>query len=47
MIIPNYLYFPKIYDLASLYGPIASGTNVDPTSQVCLSAMLLLPIVEN
>jgi hypothetical protein len=29
----------------SLYGPIASGASVDPTSQVCSSAILVLPIV--
>jgi hypothetical protein len=28
-------------------GPIASGTSVDPTSQVCLSTMLVLSIVGN
>jgi hypothetical protein len=40
------LYFLKIYIHTSLYGPIASGASVDPTSQVCLSATLVLPIVE-
>jgi hypothetical protein len=40
------LYFPKIFCHTSLYGPIASGTSVDPNSQVCLSTMLALPIVE-
>jgi hypothetical protein len=39
--------FPKIYVHTSLYGPIASGASVDPTSQVCFSTMLLLPIVGN
>jgi hypothetical protein len=28
------LYFPKIFNYTSLYGPIASGASVDPTSQV-------------
>jgi hypothetical protein len=41
------LYFLKIYNHTSLYGPIASGASVDPTSQVCWSAMLVLPIAEN
>jgi hypothetical protein len=41
------LHFLKIYNHTSLYGPIASGTSVDPTSQICLSAMLVLPIVGN
>jgi hypothetical protein len=41
------LYFPQIYNYTSLCGPIASGTSVDPTSQVCSSAMLVLPIAEN
>jgi hypothetical protein len=43
------LYFPKIYNYTSLSGPISSGTIVDPTSQVCLSAiaMLVLKIVGN
>jgi hypothetical protein len=49
LLLKNYytkvLYFPKIH--ASLYGPIASGASVDPTSQVCSSAMLVFPIVEN
>jgi hypothetical protein len=38
------LYFLKIH--TSLHGPIASGASVNPTSQVCSSAMLVLPIVE-
>jgi hypothetical protein len=41
------LYFPKIFNHTSLYGPIASGASVDPTSQVCSSAMLVLTIVGN
>jgi hypothetical protein len=28
------LYFPKVYNHTSLYDPIVSGANVDPTSQV-------------
>jgi hypothetical protein len=28
------LYFPKIYNHTSLYGPIASGTSVDPTTSL-------------
>jgi hypothetical protein len=39
------LYFSKIYNHTSLYDPIASGASDDPTSQVCSSAMLVLPIV--
>jgi hypothetical protein len=41
------LYFPKIYDIASLYGPIPSGASVDPATQVLSPAMLVLPIVGN
>jgi hypothetical protein len=41
------LYFLKIYNRTSLYGPTVRGTSVDSTSQVCLSTMLVLPIVEN
>jgi hypothetical protein len=41
------LYFPKIYNRTSSYGPIASAVSVDPTSQVRSSAMLVLPIVGN
>jgi hypothetical protein len=44
---PKVLYFPKIYNHTSLYGPIASGTSVDPTLQVCLAAMMVFPIVGN
>jgi hypothetical protein len=40
------LYFPKIYNHTSLCGPTASGASVDPTSQVCLPAMLVLPVVK-
>jgi hypothetical protein len=40
-------YFPKIFYHTSLYGPIASGASVDPTSQVCWPAMLVLTIVGN
>jgi hypothetical protein len=41
------LYFLKIYNQTLLYGPIASGASVDPISQVCSSAMLVLPTTEN
>jgi hypothetical protein len=44
---PNGLYFPKIYNQTSLYDPVASGTNVDPTTKVCSSAMSVLPIDGN
>jgi hypothetical protein len=36
------MYFPKIHNHTSLYGPIISGTSVDTTSQVCLSAVVVL-----
>jgi hypothetical protein len=38
--------FQKIYCLTSLYGPIASGASVDPTSQVCSSAMSVCRLYE-
>jgi hypothetical protein len=41
------LYFPKISYHTSLYGPIASGSSVDPTSQACSTAMLVSPIAGN
>jgi hypothetical protein len=41
------LYFSKIYNPTSLYGPTASGVSVDPTSQVFSPAMMVLPIVGN
>jgi hypothetical protein len=41
------LYFLKICNHTSSYVPTTSGANVDPTSQVCSSAMLVLPIVGN
>jgi hypothetical protein len=41
------LYFMKVSNHTSLYGPVASGASADPTSQVCSSAVLVLPIVEN
>jgi hypothetical protein len=44
---PPCFYFPKIKKHTSLYGPIASGASVGPTSQVCSSNMLVSPIVEN
>jgi hypothetical protein len=43
----EFCYFPKIYNHTSLYGPGASGASVDATSQICSSAMLVLPIVGN
>jgi hypothetical protein len=39
------LYIPKIFCHTSLCGPIASGASVDPTSQICSFAMLVLLIV--
>jgi hypothetical protein len=36
----------KIYNHISLYDPVVMGTNVDPISQVCMPAMLVLLIVE-
>jgi hypothetical protein len=39
--------FSKICNHTSLYGPIESGASVNSTSQVCLSAMLVLLIVGN
>jgi hypothetical protein len=41
------LYFPKIYNYTSLNGPNANYASIDPTSQVCSSAMLVLLIVGN
>jgi hypothetical protein len=41
------LYVPQIYNQTSLYGPVASDAIVGPTSQVCSSHILLLPIVRN
>jgi hypothetical protein len=41
------LYFPKIYNHTSLNVPTASSTSVNSTSQVCPSAMLVLPTVED
>jgi hypothetical protein len=41
------VYFSKIYNHTSLYDPIVSGANVDPTSQVRSSAMLVLLLVVN
>jgi hypothetical protein len=45
----KFLYFPKIYNRSgtSLYCPVASGTSVDPTSQVWVSTMLVLLFVGN
>lgn len=40
------LYFLKIYNHTSLRGPTASGTSGYPTSKVCTSTMLVLPIVK-
>jgi hypothetical protein len=33
--------------ITALYDPIVSGTSVDSTLQVCLSTMLVLPIIGN
>jgi hypothetical protein len=41
------LYFLKIFYQTSLFVPVASGASVDPTSQVCSSVVLVLPIVGN
>jgi hypothetical protein len=41
------VYFPKNYNHTLLYGCILSDAIVDPNSQVCSSAMLVLPIVGN
>jgi hypothetical protein len=41
------LYVLNIYNHTSFYGLTASGVSVNPTSQVCSSAMLVLPIVGN
>jgi hypothetical protein len=41
------LPFLKIENHTSLYDPTSSGATVDPTSQVCLSALLVLLIAEN
>jgi hypothetical protein len=43
----KFCIFQKSFFHASLYGPTASGTGINPTSQVCLSAMLVLLIVGN
>jgi hypothetical protein len=39
------VFFYFLYTL--LYDPTASGTSVDPTSQVHSSTMLVLPIIQN
>lgn len=36
------LYFPNVYNHASLYEPFAGDANVDPAQQVWSSAMLVL-----
>jgi hypothetical protein len=36
-------HFPKIYTHTSVYDPTASSASVDPTSQVCSSAILVIP----
>jgi hypothetical protein len=41
------LYFLKTFHHTSLYGPTASGARADPSSQVCSSTMLVLPILDN
>lgn len=35
-------YFSRILNHKSLYGPVASGAGVGPTSEVCSFAMLVL-----
>jgi hypothetical protein len=40
-------YFPKIYNHTSLYGSVASGPSVDPTSEVLSSAMFVLLTVRS
>jgi hypothetical protein len=42
----SFVFFSKIYNLTSLYGPIASGASVDPISEVLSTAMLVLQIYE-
>jgi hypothetical protein len=44
---PNFRIFSENLNYTSLYGPIVSGASVDPTSQVCSPAMLVLPIAGN
>jgi hypothetical protein len=41
------LYLLKFCNRTSLYVTAASGASVDPTSQVCSSAILALPIAED
>jgi hypothetical protein len=41
------IVFFNTYNHISLYSPTASGTRVDPNSQVCLPSMLVLPTVYN
>jgi hypothetical protein len=41
------LYFPKIYNHTSLYGPTVNGVSVYLTSKVRSATMLLIPIVGN
>jgi hypothetical protein len=45
--VPKFCIFRKIFNHASSCGTTVSGASVDPTSQVSLSAMLILPVVEN
>jgi hypothetical protein len=45
--IPKFCICVKIYNHTSLYDPTATGASVNPTSQVCSHAMLVLPIVGN
>jgi hypothetical protein len=47
IVFPSVLCFPKMFKLTSLRGHTTSGASVDRTSQVCSSAMLGLPIIEN
>jgi hypothetical protein len=41
------VYFLEIFHHTSVCGPVASGTSVDSSSQVCSSAVLVLATVEN
>jgi hypothetical protein len=43
----SFVFFKNQKPCTSLYGPIASAANVDPNSQVCAPAMLVLQIVGN
>jgi hypothetical protein len=43
--VSEFCIFPQICNHLSLFGPDANGGSVNPTSQVCSFAMLVLPIV--